>query len=537
MNLATTRVLASSPRAQRFLRFGAVGLTGIAINELALWLFTDFSALHYATSAVLATQVSSSWNFALADRWVFWAERPGRVRRYLLFMALSNAWLLLRVPLLVVFTDGLGMHYLIANLVSIAIATLGRFAVSDVWIWREATRQAARHHYYDVHGLVRIASDGKLPELAPFAVPSLDGESPDIVLELRARGFGGLRLRPQVETGYGHARYVEQLGALGFAVDIQMGDLPVKIQASPVLRWSPHVLYTNIVEPVLRWVIVRKGHVLAHAACLRIGDQGVLITAETDTGKTTTCLRAMREYGAKFISDDMTILASDGAVLGYPKPLTVSAHTLAAASAAPLPRTRRAYLQVQSRLHSKTGRRVGMALATGFLPVASMSAFVQWLIPPPKYFIRDLVPDAVLVSAQRARHLVLIERGDHDLQESLTHEQASEILAANTEDAYGFPPYPSIAPGLTNGDKPIEAAIRSEALLNIACTRLRTKDRNWFETLPTIVATLQPDPDEVVVVNDQDGFPSALPKRARRRGMTTEPDATTLARAGAGDRV
>ena len=116
-----------------------------------------------------------------------------------------------------------------------------------------------------------------------------------------------------------------------------------------------------------------------------------------------------------------------------------------------MPLRTRSWLQVQGRLHSKFGRSVGMAFGNINLPVASMSAIVQMIIPPPKFQVDRLIPEAEIVSSLTLDRLVVIERGDAILRE-LDTDEAFEILSENTEDAYGFPPYPRIGHALSNGE-------------------------------------------------------------------------------------
>src|SRR5438034_4952634 len=47
-------------------------------------------------------------------------------------------------------------------------------------------------------------------------------------------------------------------------------------------------------------------------------------------------------------------------------------------------RSERIALQFQSRLHSKSGRKVGLNLSQSKLPAATMNAIVQMIVPPPK---------------------------------------------------------------------------------------------------------------------------------------------------------
>ena len=124
-----------------------------------------------------------------------------------------------------------------------------------------------------------------------------------------------------------------------------------------------------------------------------------MVTARTDTGKTTTALKLLDHYPYSFLSDDLTIVCPDGRVLAYPKPLTISRHTVAAVKTPLLSRRERIKLIPQSRLHSRTGRRFAFVLATLRIPAATLNAVVQRMIPPPKYDIDAADP----LRARRAR--------------------------------------------------------------------------------------------------------------------------------------
>jgi putative flippase GtrA len=507
----TTGSRVSRKRLVRLFRFGLVGMTGLLVNQAVLWAITDIVGLHYLLSAVVATQASTIWNFALTERWVFRASRSGRAWRFMWFVGINNVWLAARTPLLFALTDWVGVHYLISNIVALTFSMLARFFVADSWIWTGEEPRRVRRFLYDIHGIVRIASAARLPELGAFRVQVLDGPA-DLQLTISNRGFGGLRRRPSVETKGQVTTYVEHLGGLGFAARLDMAT-PISVQASRFLRLSPHVLYTNIVEPTLRWLFVRKGYALAHAACVEVAGKGLLITAQTDTGKTTTCLRSIRAHGARFLSDDMTILTPEGGALSYPKPLTISAHTLRAVQGAPLRWWRWPWLLVQGRVHSKSGRRFGMWLARQNLPVGTISALVQMVVPPPKFFVEQLIPGTETKPTLPLTHMISIERGAESVQQ-LSLDEACRVLLANTEDAYGFPPYPLIAGGLHNEDAPIEGAIQRSVLVRVALSRIRSPDRTWFERIPPLIG--QP-----VVANATDArLRGALPSPPRERHLS-----------------
>ena len=123
--------------AIRVLAFAVVGVTGLAVNSVALWGFVDVLGLGLLLSATLATQVSTAWNFVLADTLVFTGpkRRPGWTR-FVGFALVNNVVLLLRLPLLSWLVYSVGMAYLWANVLSLLAAFVVRFLISDHVLFR-----------------------------------------------------------------------------------------------------------------------------------------------------------------------------------------------------------------------------------------------------------------------------------------------------------------------------------------------------------------------------------------------------------------
>lgn len=128
-------------RLVRLSRFGAVGVSGFAVNEAALAVLVSTFGLNYLLGAVLATQASSLWNFALVERWAFRGAESRRSvwQRLGMFFAVNNVALLLRGPILILLTSVVGLNYLLSNLISLGVLTVARFAIADTWIWADAT--------------------------------------------------------------------------------------------------------------------------------------------------------------------------------------------------------------------------------------------------------------------------------------------------------------------------------------------------------------------------------------------------------------
>jgi dolichol-phosphate mannosyltransferase len=133
-HLAGLRIGNSS--LSRTLAFGAIGLSGFVPNLGVLWLLTSVLGLHYVPAAVLSTQVAIFWNFALLDLLVFTEARRWRLRRRLLsFVLLNNIDLVLRIPLLTLLVEQVGLGVLPGTAVTLLAAFALRFLVTDRMIY------------------------------------------------------------------------------------------------------------------------------------------------------------------------------------------------------------------------------------------------------------------------------------------------------------------------------------------------------------------------------------------------------------------
>jgi dolichol-phosphate mannosyltransferase len=490
------------PRIRRLLRsllspskFAIVGIIGIFVNQAALFGLTEGLAIHYAWSAVLASQLSTLNNFLLTELWVF-ADREHRSHvlfRYLVFNLLNISTLTIRVPVLLLLTELAGVHYLVSNLVAIGLTFGIRYLVADNWIWagRDRWDQRAVDGWfnYDIQGLIRLRSTVALPELATFNVR--ETLEPDIVV--RRRWLGG---RPRARVAVltepdGTLRYREHLGPLSAAFDLRT-DGPIELDANWLLIWSHHVLYTNMVEPVLRFLLVTRGHVLLHCAAIDADRGAIVLSAETDTGKTSTVLQLLMRRSWGFIADDMAIVAPSGEILAYPKPMTLSSHTMSAVNDRALPFADRMMLAIRSRLHSREGRSIGHALGRLNVPIVTINAWVQLFIPPPKYHVGSLI-DCDMSERAPIDAIVLMERGRPVLAEEPTPEFTLDRLIANTDNAYTFPPFADFAPRLRLGDmdypalRARERELLATAIASARRLRLRVEGHSWADVIPDLL--------------------------------------------------
>ncbi len=346
-------------------------------------------------------------------------------------------------------------------------------------------------HRYHVCAAVTIASEIALPELEFFRAPWL-GKDLDIEIRVGQVGTGGIRRRARLVRFEEPAglRYEEHVGGVGANFSIDLGDRII-VTVGPLLARSPHVLYTNVIEALLRLVFASKGRMLLHSACVEVDGVVVMLSARTDTGKTGTVLRLLRENAGTFLSDDMTVIDADGRAYCYPKPLTISSHTLRAVDPGDLRSREWLALNIKSRVHSKGGRGIGLRLGAMNFPIMTVNSVTQMIVSPPKYRIDRLVPCDVRPSGQ-VRDLFLIERGP-DGVEDVSPSAAVDELVVNTDDAYGFPPFRYMAPELTVGGLPYSALRTRERevlrsfVSHVRVRRLRSDHFGWADEIPRLI--------------------------------------------------
>jgi dolichol-phosphate mannosyltransferase len=128
-----------SPEATgRLARFGAIGLSGLILNETLLALATERAHFYYLASSVISTQIAILWNFALTERWVYsgrnchldWRSRLGA------FCLVCTTAQVVTTPALYILVDYAATPYLFANLVAIPASTLVRFTIAERVIWK-----------------------------------------------------------------------------------------------------------------------------------------------------------------------------------------------------------------------------------------------------------------------------------------------------------------------------------------------------------------------------------------------------------------
>ena len=127
------QLLARRPLLYRWVKFSAVGATGIAVQLVTLALLLRYSGLHYLAATALAVEASVLHNFIWHRRWT-WADRHGSSSRAMLLkFNLTNGALSLGGNLLLMWllVSGGGLDARLANLITISLCALANFFLSE----------------------------------------------------------------------------------------------------------------------------------------------------------------------------------------------------------------------------------------------------------------------------------------------------------------------------------------------------------------------------------------------------------------------
>jgi len=144
MTASISTLATSQPNrpGERLARFAVVGASGFVVNSAVLALASGVFNLHYVIGAVISTFASTTSNFVLTERFVFGDRNASNARteRFAVFLALSLVTLLARGPILIGFTEVVGLHYLLSNAISLACLMVARYRFAGSRIWPEDAR-------------------------------------------------------------------------------------------------------------------------------------------------------------------------------------------------------------------------------------------------------------------------------------------------------------------------------------------------------------------------------------------------------------
>jgi putative flippase GtrA len=127
-------------------RFSVVGASGMVVNNIVLVVLHGVVGIALLPATAAAVETAIAHNYVLHEFWTFRRPPEGAAarrtrlsaRRFFRFNLVTAVALVLNVGVVQALA-GLGVFYLLANLVGIGAGFTVNLAVSSMWIWRERT--------------------------------------------------------------------------------------------------------------------------------------------------------------------------------------------------------------------------------------------------------------------------------------------------------------------------------------------------------------------------------------------------------------
>ena len=120
--------------ARQFAKFCLVGGSGVIVNSGVLYLLHEWLRLALLLASPLAVEMAILNNFFWNNLWTFRA-RSIELPRLAKFNLVSLGGLVITTSILYVLAEHYGLHYLVANLIAIGVATLWNFTLNLFWTW------------------------------------------------------------------------------------------------------------------------------------------------------------------------------------------------------------------------------------------------------------------------------------------------------------------------------------------------------------------------------------------------------------------
>ncbi len=122
----------------KLLKYSIVGISGIGVNMLILFFFTDRLGTFYLLSSAIAYETSIFTNFVVNDMWTFKNidNKSNFLTRAVYFNYAMITGAILGMILLYIFTSLLSIYYLVSNIISIIIVFLWRYYASITSVWK-----------------------------------------------------------------------------------------------------------------------------------------------------------------------------------------------------------------------------------------------------------------------------------------------------------------------------------------------------------------------------------------------------------------
>lgn len=136
--------------SRRLMKFVASGAASIVFSVGLLWFMTDIMGIFYIMSGAISKEIGIVFAFALSEFWVFddriaHSSRNAKdsISRLLKFNVNRLLSIVIVTVCMAIFTEFVGLNYLVSNMIGIGIAFPFNYVVSNKSIWKNTVTNKA----------------------------------------------------------------------------------------------------------------------------------------------------------------------------------------------------------------------------------------------------------------------------------------------------------------------------------------------------------------------------------------------------------
>jgi dolichol-phosphate mannosyltransferase len=120
---------------RQFVKFSMVGGSGVIVNSALLYFLHEWFHVRLLIASPIAVEAAIINNFFWNNQWTFRSASVD-LKRFAKFNLVSLGGLAITTGGLYYLTEAHKIHYLIANLIAIGVATIWNFGINFLWTWR-----------------------------------------------------------------------------------------------------------------------------------------------------------------------------------------------------------------------------------------------------------------------------------------------------------------------------------------------------------------------------------------------------------------
>lgn len=121
----------------QFFRYLFVGGTAFVVDYVLLFVFTEFVHIHYLAASVFSFLISLVVNYLFCIFWVFHHNSSrSRICEFLVFVLIASIGLGLNTIIMYLFTDGLGLYYMLSKIISSFIVAFWNFFARKYFLYK-----------------------------------------------------------------------------------------------------------------------------------------------------------------------------------------------------------------------------------------------------------------------------------------------------------------------------------------------------------------------------------------------------------------